>query len=134
MGLIDGYVDRVIGRTKSSIGQCGQVSLSYNATGRVIDASFFSGAMTQLIVAHRFFLERAFMTKPVLRSGRSLPRGCGSFQRVLGQRGVVRRPLPLLSGPGPTPSLPLQKVRALPGTPRREEPLPRSWRRPPAKV
>ena len=55
MGLIDGYVDRVIGRTKSSIGQCGPVSLSYNATGRVIDASFFSGAMTQLIVAHRFF-------------------------------------------------------------------------------
>jgi len=32
VGLIDGYVDRVIGRTKSSIGQCGPVSLSYNAT------------------------------------------------------------------------------------------------------
>ena len=117
MGLIDGYVDRVIGRTKSSIGQCGPVSLSYNATGRVIDASFFFWGNDR-INCQSIFLELVFMTKPVLRSGRSLPRGCGSFQRVLGQRGVVRRPLPLLSGPGPTPSLPLQKVRALPGTPR----------------
>ena len=32
MGLIDGYVDRVISKTKSSIGQCGPVSASYNAT------------------------------------------------------------------------------------------------------
>ena len=32
VGLIDGYVDRVISKTKSSIGQCGPVSASYNAT------------------------------------------------------------------------------------------------------
>ena len=32
VGLIDHYVERVVSKTKSSIGQCGPVSASFNAT------------------------------------------------------------------------------------------------------
>ena len=50
VGLIDHYVDRVISKTKSSIGQCGPISASFNATVHAVLRKFVDNFLASEII------------------------------------------------------------------------------------